>query len=371
MNRADHLLAALHDAGIDAAYGVPDSLLAALTTALRDRPGHVVAPNEGAAIGLAVGHYLATSRPAMVYMQNSGLGNAVNPLVSLAQVYDVPMVLVIGWRAEITGSGQRPDEPQHQRMGRITTGLLELLGIPYWILDESSDLVAAVAAASPRTGPTALLVREGALGNATRAADPRDLMSREEAISAVLSACGGLPVVATTGFASRELAALREQQAEPAADFPTVGGMGHALAVAVGVADAGRPLVCLDGDGAALMHLGTMAMAAGRPGLIHVVLNNGAHDSVGGQPTAAPGVRFGQIARVLGYQTVTVVSDAEGVERAVLTAHGSTMVEVLCRCGVRPGLPRPARTPRQTRAAFMSKLATVPASDVRTGPGAP
>lgn len=357
MNRADELLAGLHDVLITTAYGVPDSLLAPLTAALRDWPGHVVSPNEGAAVGLAVGHYLATSQPAMVYMQNSGLGNAVNPLVSLAQVYSVPMLLVIGWRAEIHDAGQVLDEPQHQRMGRVTVELLELLGIPHWIVDDRTDLRAVVAAAMPVDGPSALVLRKRALGAVARGEDTRNLISREEAIAAVLSVCTDLPVVATTGFASRELLALRELRHESSADFLTIGGMGHALAVAVGIADSGRRVVCLDGDGAALMHLGTLALAAIRPGLIHVVLNNGAHDSVGAQPTAAPHTQFADLARALGYDTVTTVTDATGVENAVRTARGSTMVEVLCRCGVRPDLARPTQTPLETRAAFMAKLA--------------
>ena len=361
MSRADELLDALEAFDITAAYGVPDSLLAALTHALHNRPGHIVAPNEGAAIGLAVGHYLSTARPAMVYMQNSGLGNAVNPLVSMARVYEVPMLLVIGWRGEVIEGAQMPDEPQHQQMGQVTLRLLELLEIPYVVMDRTSDVQSVVAAVVPEAHPTALVVRKGALGAATRAPDNRGLMSREEAIAAVLSVCGQMPVVATTGNTSREVSLLRDQRGEHNADFLNVGGMGHALAVAVGITDSGRQVVCLDGDGAALMHLGTLALAASRPGLIHVVLNNGAHDSVGAQPTAAPEMRFAAVARALGYDTVTTVTDAPGIAHAVRTARGSTMVEVLCACGVRPDLGRPTQTPRQTRAAFMAKL-TAPAA---------
>lgn len=373
MTRAQQFLAALSSAGIRSLCGVPDSLLAGLIDAISDQwptENHVIAPNEGTAVALAVGHYLATQRPAAVYMQNSGLGNAANPLISLAdpQVYGIPMVLVIGWRGEVAADGSLvADEPQHRAQGRITPALLDLLGIPFQVLDRNSDLVAAVAEAvrqaSSRQAPVALLVRKGTFDAVAPAKDVRDaLMSREEAIAVVLQAVAGRPLVVTTGMASREVFELRRARGDlTATDFLTVGGMGHAVGIAVGLARSrpGSRIVCLDGDGAVLMHMGALALAARTDNLMHVVINNGAHDSVGGQPTLAAQMPLRPVAEAVGYAATAQVNTARWLQACLadfLDVPGSVFVEVTCRTGHRPDLGRPTVPPVDARRQFVAAL---------------
>ena len=357
---------ALERLDVRLATGVPDSLLKEACAALTARlppERHVIAANEGSAIGLAIGHYLATGRPALVYMQNAGLGNAVNPLASLAdpQVYGVPMVLMIGWRGEILPDGrQLRDEPQHVKQGQITLAQLDVLGIPHRVADAQTAAVEPllrelVELALARSQPTALVVRKNAFaphGRGEPAAD--DGLAREAAIQAVAAALpADVPVVATTGMASRELFEWRAAKgAGHARDFLTVGGMGHAVQIAAGIAMArpGRRVVCLDGDGAALMHLGGWTTAADCANLLHVVLNNGAHDSVGGQPTKGRVLDFARTCRAV------TLEEIAGALRTLLAGAGSALLEIKCRRGARPNLGRPTQTPAQTKLDFMRFL---------------
>ena len=371
----DAIVAQLADAGISFVTGVPDSLLkeacAAISGGLPPER-HVIAANEGAAVGLAMGHFLASGRPALVYLQNSGLGNAVNPLVSLAapEVYGIPMVLMVGWRGEIAEGGvQLADEPQHRVQGRVTPGQLDLLGIPYRLVDAGSDFGAclreAVADALARSTPVALLVRAKAFSRSAAMDAGRDpgTVAREDAIRALVEALpGDVPVVATTGHTSREIFELRRSLgAGHHRDFLTVGGMGHAVSIAGGIALT-RPeltVVCLDGDGALLMHTGALTNAARLPNLVHVVLNNGAHDSVGGQPTMARHLRLPDLARSLGYAHVHEASSLEeirGLVPRLLAERGSRFLEIRCRRGARADLGRPDRTPEENRNDFMAFL---------------
>lgn len=367
---------ALERLDVRLATGVPDSLLKEACAALTARlppERHVIAANEGSAIGLAIGHYLATGRPALVYMQNAGLGNAVNPLASLAdpQVYGVPMVLMIGWRGEILPDGrQLRDEPQHVKQGQITLAQLDVLGIPHRVADAQTAAVEPllrelVELALARSQPTALVVRKNAFaphgGGEPAAADGG--LAREAAIQAVAAALpADVPVVATTGMASRELFEWRAATgAGHARDFLTVGGMGHAVQIAAGIAMArpGRRVVCLDGDGAALMHLGGWTTAADCANLLHVVLNNGAHDSVGGQPTKGRVLDFARLAAACGYaRTFRAATPEEiaGALRTLLAGTGSALLEIKCRRGARPNLGRPTQTPVQTKLDFMRFL---------------
>jgi phosphonopyruvate decarboxylase len=302
------------------------------------------------------------------------LGNAINPLVSLAdpQVYSVPMVLVIGWRGEVREDGSViADEPQHRSQGRITASLLDTLGIAFRVVDERSDLdqTAAWAVAQAHDGnrPTALLVRKAAFGKTSaRAASDSDLMTREQAIAEVLGVVGHLPLVATTGMASREVYELRRARGERHdADFLTVGGMGHALGIAIGLARS-RPdqrIVCLDGDGALLMHMGTMGLAARTPNLLHIVINNGAHDSVGGQPTLAAVMPLRPVAQAMGYAATDEAGHAaqlRAAAEAMAGSHGSAFLEVRCRTGSRADLGRPDQVPAQALRRFMSSLDGAP-----------
>ncbi len=256
--------------GIDFFTGVPDSLLKDFVAYVTDHGSekHIVAANEGNAIALAAGHFLATGKLACVYMQNSGMGNAINPLVSLADpaVYGIPMLLLVGWRAE----PGVVDEPQHKKQGAITPALLETLGIPYKILPASKQAVKsavrwAVLGAKKHARPYALLVRKSIFSIYQKKSYTglNKGMLREEALGLILSMLGGRDVVvSTTGKTSREIFEIRKYRAEGhARDFLAVGSMGHASSIALGIArgQKGRRVICLDGDGALLMHMGALA----------------------------------------------------------------------------------------------------------------
>jgi len=305
----------LQSQGVGFVTGVPDTLLNDFCLGLDAFwPGdqHVIAANEGNAIALASGYHLATGSVPLVYMQNSGLGNAINPLISLAdkEVYAIPMVLLIGWRGESGAS----DWPQHRRQGELTPVFLDAMGIPYRILAPEADAMDhakwAVTTAAANSRPTALVVRKGVLALREKAGfdarGQRYAVTREEAIGIVLSAAPDNTLfVATTGRATRELHALRDARGESHdRDFLNVGAMGHALSIAAGLALArkDRAVICLDGDGAALMHMGSLAVTAalGLPNLLHVVLNNGVHESVGGQQPAGFTIRLCELAAALG-----------------------------------------------------------------------
>ncbi len=366
---------AMQRQGVGLVTGVPDSLLKELCAEIQatlPAGQHCVAPSEGAAVGMAIGHYLATQQPAMVYLQNSGLGNIVNPITSLVAdaIYAIPMVLVIGWRGELTDSGEQvADEPQHVVQGRITPAQLDLLDIPYRILDASSDPDAAVDEAFARTlassKPFALLVRKGSFAKSSAPSLPglQASLSREAAIEQVLAALpDDTPVVSTTGMASREVFEIRKKRQQGhLRDFLVVGGMGHALAIATGVAQArtGQRVACIDGDGALLMHSGSLAMGARCEGLIHVVLNNEAHDSVGGQPTVGTGLSLARIADSFGYPHACRVSTADALAQALqaaLITVEASFIEVLCKKGNRADLGRPDRSPLQNRHEFQAFL---------------
>ena len=368
-------IAALEQLDVRFVAGVPDSLLkdvCAGLTAHFPRERHVIAANEGSAVGLAIGHYLATGRPALVYMQNAGLGNVVNPIASLAdpQVYGIPMVLMIGWRGEILpGGSQLHDEPQHIKQGQITLSQLDLLGVPYRVVDGQTGssapvLKELVELSLSKSCPVALVVRKQTFSpfQLPKTAETA-LLTREESIRAVVAALpGDLPIVSTTGMASRELFELRAAAGGGHdRDFLTVGGMGHASQIAAGIALATpkRKVLCLDGDGAVLMHMGGLATGADCPNLLHVAINNGAHDSVGGQPTKGAVLDLTQIAKACGYVRVFGATTPEEIGRhlrAMLAGAGSSFLEIKCRRGARSNLGRPNRTPAQSKEDFMRFL---------------
>lgn len=369
------LLDACEKAGIRFYTGVPDSQLAGLCDTLYatygvNGPAHMVAANEGNAIGLCAGHYLATGQPALCYMQNSGLGNAVNPLTSLmdGQVYGLPCLLVIGWRGE---PGVH-DEPQHVKQGQITLVQLDILDIPYFVLSKDTT-EAAFAAAFARTAEhlkagraAAIVVRKGALTCPDKPDYRNDnALSREEAVKRIIALAGERDAfISTTGKLSRELFELREARGEGhERDFLTVGSMGHASMIALGVAMARpeRRVWCLDGDGAALMHLGAMTVLGKRSpaNMIHVVINNAAHETVGGMPVCEGALDISAAARAAGYpQTYradTAESLAEAVEKAMAVKE-LALIEVMCSVGSRADLGRPTTTPRENRDALMRFL---------------
>ncbi len=374
---ASDFLQLCESAGIDFYTGVPDSLLKGLCDELYDRygsegPVHVVAHNEGGAVALCAGHYLATGKPGLCYMQNSGLGNAVNPLASLMdpQVYSIPCLLVVGWRGE---PGVK-DEPQHVKQGQVTLSQLEILDIPYCVLSADTDpdsfsrSFASLTEAMARGRTAAVVVRKGALSTDRKPSYANSYtMTREEAAAVILSCTEESDViVSTTGKLSREVFELREKRGEGhARDFLTVGSMGHAgmIALQIALEKKERTVWCLDGDGAALMHLGSLPLIARRApkNLIHVVVNNGAHETVGGMPVLGRGLNLCELARAAGYSSVRS-ADSEAGLRKILpeirhSAHdGPCFIEVRCACGARSDLGRPTTTPIENRDALMAFL---------------
>ncbi len=365
--------AALTESSVSLFAGVPDSLLKDFCAYVTDHAPagrHVITANEGGAVALAMGHFLATGELGLVYLQNSGLGNTVNPLTSLADpaVYGVPMLLLVGWR----GRPGEKDEPQHVQMGRVTKETLAAIGVPSSDLPadlaEAREVLArAIADARARKGPHALIAAKGVfsaykLQNKTKNAYP---LTREQAIRAVVATLpGDACVVATTGMPSRELFEIREQNGQAhGSDFLTVGGMGHASQIALGVALARptRPTYCLDGDGAVLMHMGGLATIAqlGPANYRHIVLNNGAHDSVGGQPTVAFEVDLCAVARACGYKTTLRADDAEQLKTALTAlAHAAApaLLEVRVARGARADLGRPTQSPQDLTRDFSAFL---------------
>lgn len=356
--------------GVDFFAGVPDSLLknvcAFISDTLDDRH-NIIAANEGAAVGLAAGHYLATGHIPCVYMQNSGEGNAINPLASLTdkEVYGIPVLLVIGWRGE---PGVH-DEPQHVKQGKITLPLLDAMGIRHEILSQDetefrSQLDGAVRHMSETGEAFAFIVRKNTFEPYTlqRHEVNEYPLSREEAIQKVAASLSAKDViVSTTGMISRELFEYRTAQGQGhERDFLTVGSMGHASQIALGIAleKTDRRVWCFDGDGAALMHLGSVAIIADKApeNFVHVIFNNGAHDSVGGQPTVGLKVNLAGIAKAAGYKdavSVTTAEDLGSALKVLKTMRGPVLLEVRVHRGNRKDLGRPTTTPTQNRDALM------------------
>ncbi len=350
--------------------GVPDSLLKELCACLEQVPEagrHIISANEGGAVALALGYHLATRKIPLIYLQNSGLGNIINPLLSLADadVYSVPLLLVIGWRGE---PGVH-DEPQHKKQGRVMLSMLEAMEIPYSILgpemsDARCSLHEALAYVRKHNAPFALVVKKGTFSTFTGGKKKAAAfeLTREAAIQQVLEFLDERDVVvSTTGMASREVYEYRQKKGDGhERDFLTVGGMGHASQIALGVAlhRPDRSVYCLDGDGALIMHLGALPITGMlKPGNYkHIVLNNGAHDSVGGQPTVGLKIDILGIARACSYQVVMQAQTSQELEsclRELKRSNSPCLLEVLIRCGARKDLGRPATTPVENKHAFM------------------
>lgn len=362
----------LRAGGVEFFAGVPDSLLKNLCAYITDniaRENNIIAANEGGAVALAAGYHLATGKTGCVYMQNSGEGNAVNPLLSLmdADVYKMPLLLVIGWRGE---PGVH-DEPQHVKQGKVTLALLETMGIPYAVLDESweSQVAEALQTIREAKGVYALVVRKGTFEDyklQKQEASGWEL-GREEAIQIVADMLRENDiVVSTTGMISRELFEYREAKGQGHAhDFLTVGSMGHASQIALGIAlqKPEKRVVVFDGDGALLMHMGGMAIIGDYcpKNLVHIVFNNGAHDSVGGQPTVGQKIDVEAVAKAVGYTDVISVENQMSLMAAMnhvnnAVIDGVSLINVNVRKGNRKDLGRPTTTPQQNKEALMKEL---------------
>ena len=359
--------------GIDFYAGVPDSLLKNLCAYITDHADaahNIIAANEGGAMGLAAGHYLATSQIPVVYMQNSGEGNIINPLASLTDpdVYNIPVLLVIGWR----GKPGVHDEPQHVKQGKVTTGLLNVMGIDYTVLSKEEEkaeaqIKKAVSYMQSTKQCYALVIEKDTFDDyKLQNVEKNDLtMSREEAIQIVAAALDEKDaIVSTTGMISRELFEYRTAMNEGhERDFLTVGSMGHASQIALGIAMAktDRTVWCFDGDGAAIMHMGSMAIVANKApkNYVHVVFNNGAHDSVGGQPTVGLKINLPAIAQGVGYPVVYSVETKQYLQELldkIKNQDGPVFLEVKVKKGNRKDLGRPTTTPIQNKKALMEFL---------------
>ncbi len=374
--KASVFLQGMEDLGVQFFTGVPDSLLGPLNNELFSRHGdkgrHIVAANEGGAVALAAGHYIATGRPALCYLQNSGLGHAANPIASLLsdQVFGIPCVFVVGWRGE---PGVK-DEPQHAFQGLITREMLLLLGLTVFPLtqattQEAFDAMVEKARETLGAGHSvAFLVSQGGLTDGPQTAFENSYrLRREDALREILQGATEKEIfVCTTGKTSREVFSLREELGQSHDhDFLTVGSMGHASMIALAIAQE-KPdftIWCLDGDGAGLMHLGGLVLEAHHhpANLNHVLLNNGAHESVGGMPVSGGTLWFAPLARSLGFDQV-FTSESAGELRAQMSRIRASGVqklrflEVMLQQGSRADLGRPTQTPKQNLQALMATL---------------
>ena len=354
--------------------GVPDSQLKALCNYLMHTYGidpkhHVIAANEGNCTALAAGYHLATGKVPVVYMQNSGEGNIINPVASLLndKVYAIPMIFVIGWR----GEPGIHDEPQHIYQGEVTLKLLEDMGIHYFVIGKDTTEEEVSAAMQDfrkeldRGEDVAFVIRKGALSYEEKVKYHNDNpMIREEIIRHIVQASGEDPIVSTTGKASRELFEIREHNGQSHKyDFLTVGSMGHSSSIALGVAvqKPGTKVWCVDGDGAVLMHMGSRAVlgSTAPKNMVHIVINNGAHETVGGMPTVAANIDLVAIARACGYPNAVSVTSYETLDSELAVAKAKnelTFIEVKCGIGAREDLGRPTTTALENKLNFMEYL---------------
>jgi len=358
--------------GVSFFTGVPDSTLkdfCAYVTKHTTKENHVIAASEGGAVALACGHYLATGQPAVVYMQNSGEGNATNPLVSLADadVYSIPLLIMIGWRGE---PGTK-DEPQHIKQGKITLSLLDTIGIPYKILPDTNEQARQCiddifSAMRQSQIPAALIVKKGTF-EPYESPEEQNLSNypmREEAIKMVIDRLGPNDiVVSTTGKTSREVYEYRDIVGGHDNDFLTVGSMGHSSQIALGIALAKpqRQVFCLDGDGSVIMHMGSLVITGTQKArnYKHIIFNNGAHDSVGGQPTSGFSISLTKVARSCGYKMANLAVTRNEIDagiRLLKSAEGPALLEIRVRKGARADLGRPKKSPKENKKSFMEAL---------------
>ena len=356
--------------GVNFFAGVPDSLLKNVCAYITDNVSpdrNIITANEGSAVGVAAGHYLATGELPLVYMQNSGIGNAVNPLLSLAdeKVYSIPMLLMIGWRGE---PGVH-DEPQHVKQGEVTLSLLDAMDIPWLVLPENDDeaksaIESIVSRCRKTCRPHAIVIKKGTFGPyrlQTKVANDNPVC-REDAMKCVVDTIpSDSIIVSTTGKLSRELYEYRDAKEQShESDFLTVGSMGHSSSISLGIALArpDRKVFCFDGDGAFIMHMGAISNIGNLApkNYIHVLFNNGAHESVGGQPTLGFNIDVPAIAKACRYKNAITVSTIDEIKTALsdLTCtEGPSLIEVKVGINSRDNLGRPKTTPNENKEAFM------------------
>lgn len=360
----------LTENNVDFFAGVPDSLLSDFCACLKTNAkenNYVITANEGNAVAMCAGYYLSTGKTGCVYMQNSGEGNAVNPLLSLADedVYSIPMLLIIGWR----GEPGKHDEPQHVKQGKVTLSLLETMGIKYSVLsdDYEKDIAAAVRTLKQESKPYALVVQKGTFSPyKIPKEDSVYSMTREDALKEIIADIGRDDVVvSTTGKTSREIFEIREARGEGhGSDFLTVGSMGHTASIAYGVAiGTDKNVWCIDGDGSFIMHMGGMGViGANIPANFKYILNdNGAHESVGGQPTCSESLDIPAILKACGFSVVVEAQSPAEIKRGIETLNRESKAAMIIRTkqGARADLGRPTTTPTENKVAFMKKLGSL------------
>ena len=373
MLSVDFLYDLLKSKGVDYTVGVPDSLLKDYCAYAFDRGNKTITANEGGAVGLAAGYHLATGKIPLVYMQNSGFGNIVNPLTSLVdeEVYSIPMLLMIGWRGQPGVS----DEPQHIKQGRAMEKLLNALEIPYCILAKEEkkahqQIEEAFSILEQDSKPFALLVSANTFEKYELKTQEKENffpLKREEALKIILEEISDSDIiVSSTGKTSREVFEIRSAQSQGHhRDFLTVGSMGHASQIGLGIAleKPDRLVFCIDGDGAVLMHMGGLAIiGAKKPeNFKHIIINNGAHESVGGQPTVAFDIDFGKIVEGCGYTKVIRARNEVELKAVIpdfISTKGPVLLEVMTQVGARLDLGRPTISPVENKKDFMRFLST-------------
>lgn len=351
--------------------GVPDSILKDICAYIDDNSKsnqHVISANEGNAIAIASGYHLATGKTPMVYMQNSGFGNAYNPLISLAskEVYSIPMILMIGWR----GEPNIEDEPQHQKQGQVTESQLQSLDINYFILDANSNeeelIDLAIEEADKNSCPAAILVKKNTFSkyNLKENSKRSHFPVREDIIKEILNLSKEDDIfISTTGKTSRELYEIRDDLGLGQRDFLTIGSMGHSSSIALGISiiEKERKIFCIDGDGSMLMHLGSLPIigSIGPENFIHILLNNCSHESVGGQPTAANQINFSMLAKAIGYVNFFEVSSLKELKDSwnkVYSSKGPTFFLINIKPFSRDNLARPVTSPKENKKSFMNFL---------------
>ncbi len=362
----EKLIKVLKKNQIEFVTGVPDSVFKSVCFAFEKKISknkHISAANEGAAMALAIGYHLATNKIPLVYLQNSGIGNALNPLISLVNknVYKIPMLLFIGWRGEMKGNKHIKDEPQHFYQGKITIDQLNLLGIRHIKINRTSNISLTIKNAKnlalKKSQPVAILIRKNTFSKSSLKNKSKK-KTREYFLKELYKHLPkSLLKISTTGMLSRELYELDKISENSRNTFMCIGGMGHASSVAIGVAiKSKKKVICLDGDGSAIMHLGSMITAAKCKNLIHIVFNNNSHDSVGGQLTAGENLNFCNIAKAMGYQNVYKVKKTNELKNLVkksLNSKNSSFIEIICGAGHRNNLVRPAEKPIFNKNQFM------------------
>ena len=351
--------------------GVPDSLLKDFCAYIFDNTdNNIITANEGNAIGLAAGHFLSTGYPACVYMQNSGLGNAINPLVSLTdkEVYNIPLLMIIGLRGEV---GLK-DEPQHIKQGAITDKLLNVLGIKYEILPKNFKyarpiIESAIQYMNGTLEPFAFIIKKNTFDRYEfiNKKIETSTFAREEAIETVLSYLSEKDViVSSTGFISREIYEIREKTCEKhKQDFLVIGSMGHASSIALGVAleKPDRNVFCLEGDGSFIMHEGVIGVIGSKNlnNYKHIVFNNEAHDSVGGWPTVASNINITKVAFYSGYKKIYSVSSKNELINVLpefILNNSLSILEIKVKCGAKSNLGRPKESTYECKKNFMKNL---------------